>query len=423
MDGGPLAGPDIIVDLLIMAASLVLVAFFTSSEVNLISVSRIRVRHLAEQGNRSAQAVLRVIENEENFFATVVLGQNLFTILASSIGTVIAISLIGQRGVVLSTVAMTLAIVLLGEMVPKIAARQRREDFALFVARPMELVMKVMSPVAAVFAFFSRFVTRLVKPQEHAELSVTEGELRMLVDIGEAEGTVEEAAAEIIQNVFDFGNRTAREVMLPRPQIVEVEDDTPMRDFLDLFLEAPHTRYPVFEESIDTIIGILNIRDIFTAYAKGELNTDETINRFVRPAFFVPETKAVSDLLQEMQETANLMVIVVDEYGGTAGLVTLDQLVEEIVGQVKTESTHNGREIQTIDEKTHEIDGEMRIEEANEELHLGLPEGPYETVAGFLLNTLGHIPKQGEQLRWDDLKFVVAEMRALKVERILITRA
>ncbi|MBI2910473.1 MAG: HlyC/CorC family transporter [Chloroflexi bacterium] len=421
MEGLPLAGSDLTVNLVIIVISLILVAFFTSSEVNLISVSRMRVRHLAEQGNRSAQAVLRVIGNEENFFATVVLGQDLFIILATAASTALAITLVGEGAVPLATAVMTVVVLLFGEMLPKVAAMQRREAFALVVARPMEFTMTVMRPLTAVFAALSRLVTRVVRGSRVEEPSVTEGELRMLVDIGEAEGTVEEAAAEIIQNVFDFGTRTAREVMLPRPQIIEVEQDTPLPDFLNLFLQSPHSRYPVFEESIDNIVGILSIREIFQSYARGELREDETIRRFVLPAYFVPETKRISDLLKELQETGNLMVIVVDEFGGTAGLVTLDQLVEEIVGQVQTEAA-GAREIQVIDEKTREIDGSMRIEEANEELGLNLPKGAYETVAGFILSDLGRIPKQGEQLKYADLKFVVAEMKGLKIERILVSK-
>lgn len=423
MDVIPLAGSGLIISLSIIVVSLILTGFFTSSEVNLIAVNRVRVRHLAEQGNRSAQAILRVIQNEEKFFATVVLGQNLFTILASAVGTAMAIYLLGEGGVLVATVVMTAVVVIFGEMLPKVVTIRRREAYSLLVARPMELVMKLMRPFTAVFAITSTLVIRLVRGKDVDNApSVTEGELRMLVDIGEAEGTVAEAAAVIIQNVFDFGSRTAREVMLPRPQIVEVEKDILLSDFLVLYLQSPHSRYPVFEESIDNIVGILSIREILTAYAKGELHEGETISRFVQPAYFVPETKRISDLLREIQETGHLMVIVVDEFGGTAGLVTLDQLVEEIVGQVQGEAAQ-AKEIETIDEKTYEIDGSMRIEEANEGLSLGLPVGSYETVAGFILNALGRIPKQGEQLKYGDLKFSVAEMKGLKIERILVTKA
>ncbi|MFH1486009.1 MAG: hemolysin family protein [Chloroflexota bacterium] len=423
MDVVPLPGSDLTVNIIILIASLILVAFFTSSEANLISVSKIRVRHLAEEGNRAAQAVLRVTQKQEDFFATVILGQNLFIILASSVGTALAISFVGESGVLLSTAVMTAVVVLFGEMLPKVVAVQRQEAFSLLVARPMELVMKLMSPVAVFFAFASKLTIRLVGGHNsHSVPYVTEGELRMLVDIGEDEGTIEETAAEMIENVFDFGKRSVREVMLPRPQIVEVEKDMPLTDFMALFLQSPHSRYPVFEESIDSIIGILSIREIFTAHARGELGRDETISRFVGPAYFVPETKRISELLKEIQETGNLMVIVADEFGGTAGLVTLDQLVEEIVGQVRDASAQALREIQTIDEKTYQIDGSMRIEEANEELGLDLPSGQYETVAGFVLSALGRIPNQGEQLRYAGLKLVVAEMKGLKIERILVTK-
>ncbi|MBA7696366.1 hypothetical protein ES703_105013 [subsurface metagenome] len=235
--------------------------------------------------------------------------------------------------------------------------------------------------------------------------------------------TVEAAEARMLHKVFDFGGRPVREVMTPRPEVVSIEQGSKMSDFLKLYAESPLSRFPVFRENMDNVVGILSVKDVLMALAKSTVNEESTVDDLVRPAYFAPETKHIDELFVEMRDENYRMCVVVDEYGGTAGIVSLSRLVEEIVGEVGDELATVEKDYEVINEYTFQIDGSMRIEEANEEMELDLPEGDdYETVAGFILSLLGHIPKTNEQLRYKGLKLVVTEMRGLKIEKILLTK-
>jgi putative hemolysin len=243
-----------------------------------------------------------------------------------------------------------------------------------------------------------------------------------MISVGHKEGTVEEAEAEMLHKVFEFGDRPVREVMVPRLEVVSIEQGSKIADFLALYAESPLSRFPVYQENMDNVVGILSVKDVLMAQAKGSITDESTIDDLVRPAYFAPETKRINELFAEMRDENYRMCVVVDEYGGTAGIVSLTRLVEEIVGPVGDELAEIEKEYEVINEYTFQIDGSMRIEEANEEMELELPEGDYETVAGFVLHLLGHIPKPNEQLRYKGLKLVITEMRGLKLEKILLTK-
>ena len=423
MDAIPLGEIDVTASIVILLFSLVCVAFFTSSEAVLMSVNKIRIHHLAEQGLATARAVERIVGQEERFFATVILGQNLFIILASSVGTALSIVFLKQEGVMVATIIMTVLVVLLGEMTPKILAVQVVERYALLVAYPLEWVMKLLAPITYVFSLFPTTISRLLwgKRPLRSPL-VTEGELRMLIDIGQAEGTVAETERKMLHNVFEFGDRRAREVMVPRPDIVWVEKGTTLKNFLTLYRQFPHARFPVYHESIDNVVGTLSIRDVLIAQANEQIKSPDPIDELVRAAYFVPETKRVGELFGEMQTGDITICMVVDEFGGIAGLVTREQLVAEIVGRLGDELVRAPKPFEAIDERTFQIDGGMSVEEANETLLLGIPLGNYETLAGFVLEALGHIPRVGEQLTYEGLKLVVTEMQGVKIERLLVQR-
>ena len=247
-------------------------------------------------------------------------------------------------------------------------------------------------------------------------------EIRTMISVGHKEGEVEEAEARMLDRVFDFGDRPVREVMVPRPEVVSIEQGSRIADFLALYAEFPLSRFPVYQENMDNVVGILAIKDVLMAQAKGTIDNQSIIDDLLRPAYFTPETNRISELFAEMRDKNYRMAVVVDEFGGTAGIASLTRLVEEIVGPVGDELAAVEKEYEAINAYTFEIDGGMRIEEANEEMGLELPEGDYETVAGFILDLLGYIPKQNEQLRYKDLKLVVVEMRGVKIERIVLTK-
>lgn len=226
----------------------------------------------------------------------------------------------------------------------------------------------------------------------------------------------------MLHKVFDFGDRPVREVVVPRPEVVCIEKGSKLADFFALYAEFPLSRFPVYQENMDNVVGILSVKDVLMALANGTVDRDSVIDDLIRPAYFAPETKPINELFTEMRDKNFRMAVVVDEYGGTAGIVSLSRLVEEIVGPVGDELAAAEKEYEAIDEYTFQIDGGMRIEEANEEMGLKLPEGDYETVAGFVLHLLGRIPRQGEQLRYKGLKLVITKMRGMKIEEILLTK-
>jgi len=251
---------------------------------------------------------------------------------------------------------------------------------------------------------------------------VSEEEIRTMISVGHKEGTVEETQAEMLHKVFDFGDRPVREVMVPRPEVVCIEQGSTVADFLTLYAESPMSRFPVYQENMDNVVGILSVKDVLMALAKSVITGDSSIDDLIRPAYFTPETKHISKLFIEMRDENYRMAVVVDEYGGTAGIVSLSRLVEEVVGPVGDELAAAEKDYEAINEYTFQVDGGMRIEEANEEMELKLPEGDYETVAGFILDLLERIPKQGEQMRYKGLKLVITKMRGMKIEEILLTK-
>ncbi|MDO8616543.1 MAG: hemolysin family protein [Dehalococcoidia bacterium] len=403
-----------------------LLAFFLANaiEIAMVSVSRIRVRHLAEQGHRGAQAIERIQKRQEWFFAFIVLLQTLAVILTSTMGSILALEAVGGIwGFILGTVVLTLGIALFGEVTPKVLGAHAPERFPLFVARPVEALLWLMRPLVIPLAAAPTFLSRMLfGEREGAAHTISEAELRMLIDIGAEEGAVEESEAELLERVFHFGDRRVNEVMIPRTEIVWLARGTPVRDFYPVYLQSPHSRFPVYEGTQDNVVGIVNIKDVLRGIAEKELAAEAPIDLAMRPAMFVPETKPVGTLFFEMQRAGHQMAIVVDEYGGTAGLVTLEMLLEELVGYVSDELRRHEEEFVTVDERTVQIDAGMTIHDVNEELELELPEGDYETVAGFVLSYLGHIPAEGEQFTHNGLRIAVTRVLGNRIEEVRVSR-
>jgi len=418
-----LGGGALAVNFVALAISFLFFAFFTSAEAVVLASERIRTRHLAEQGSKGAQALERLRAREDRFFAVVILGQNAFVIIASALGTAIAIDLLGTVGIVLAPIIMTLVVVIFGEMTPKILAVRAGDRYALFAARPVELVVILLTPVVRILALAPNALSRLLRLEGPSRrLTVTEGELRMLIGVGTSEGALREEEGELLERVFRFRECQVNEVMVPRTEVVWLEKGTTIGDFYRIFAEHPHSRFPVYSDGIDNVTGIVGIKDVLRALSRSEVDDGSPIETCTRGAFFVPETKAIGPLFWEMQRDGHQMAIVVDEYGGTAGIVTTELLLEEIVGELGDELRPGEREFEAVDERTVQVDGGMSIHDANEELEMGLPEGEYETVAGFVLSQLGHIPHEGEQLSYNSLRLVVARMHGRKIERVLVTR-
>jgi len=408
--------------LVFLVICLILSAFFSSSETAFISLQRVQLKHDVNTKVKGAKRVAKLVEKPERLLSTILLGNNLVNTAAAALATVLAVKFWPDLGVFISTIGVTIILLIFCETTPKTVATRHAQRISLMFVRPIEWLSWVLMPFVVVLSWIASRFGKLAGADPIPRSLAGEEEIRAMISVGQSEGEVEDAEAEMLHNVFEFGDRPVREVMVPRPEVVCIEEGSNISDFLELYSESPLSRFPVFQENMDNVVGILSIKDVLMAEAKGTITRDTPIDELVRPAYFTPETKRVGELFAEMRDRNYQMCVVVDEFGGTAGIASLSRLVEEVVGPVGDELAIIEKDYEAINAYTFEIDGGMRIEEANEEMELELPEGDYETVAGFILDLLGRIPRPNEQLKYKNLKLVITEMKGVKIERILLTK-
>lgn len=403
---------------------LVASAFFSSSETAFISLQKVRIRHLVDSGVSGAEDVARITERPEKLLTTVLIGNNFVNTAAAALGTLIVVDFVNNEnwGALIATIGVTVLLLVFSEIIPKTLATQMGERMALVYIRPIKIVSWALSPLTYFFSGVGTGIGKLVNGGSMARTLISEDEVRAMISMGREDGAVEEGEAHIMERVFLLGDRQVGEIMTPRTDIIWLEKGTVLADFLPVYAERPHSRFPVYNETVDNVISVLWIKDVLRSQATGELTDSSDVTALARPTYFVPETKIVGELLTEMQEQRIQVTIVVDEYGGTAGMVTMEQLLEEIVGELGDELAVSRRAVETIDLNRYQVDGGMRLDQANEELRVGLPEGDYETVAGFILNALGHIPKEGEQLKYGNVTMTVTEMKGVKIEKVLVIK-
>ena len=382
------------------------------------------IRDRVSTGDLKVLRVQKMLNSPERLLATILLGNNLVNILFASLVTMLVMDFMEDEllGVIVATVLGTAALLVFGEVIPKAFAMRNSEKGAFVYARPLKLVETAFYPVIVGIQFVSR--TILVRQVEHESESpsITEGEIRTLIDIGEAEGAFEPEEAELLENVFRFGDRQAREVMTPRTEIVFVEQDSTVEQFLKVYAENSHTRFPVYQGETENVTGIISSKDILKSISGNSIDMRKVITKQLRPAYFFPETKRISELFQDMRMSGSQIAIIVDEFGGIAGLVTLKKLLTELAGPVGEEGEAPEEEYEAINEFTFQVDGSMDIDEAKEAFEIDLPNGDFETVAGFVLDHLGHIPVAGEQFEFNQIKVEVLEMRKFKVESIRLIK-
>ncbi len=412
----------------LLVVCFVLSAFFASAEIAFFFLQRVKVEHLASTGVRGAARVSRMLDRPDRLLSIILLGNNLVNTGAAALATALVVSIWRNHGwqeeggILVATIAVTIILLIFGETIPKTLAIRHTERLSILFARPIEWLLWILIPFVVALSWIASGLSKLLGGTPVPRSLASEEEIRNMITVGHREGTVEESEARMLHKVFDFGDRWVREVMVPRPEVVAIEQGSKVADFLSLYAQFPRSRFPVFNENMDNVVGILAIKDALMAQAKGAIDRQSPIDELLRPAYFTPETKLISELFNEMRDSNFRMAVVVDEFGGTAGIVMLSRLVEEIVGEVGDELAAVEKDYEALDAYTFEIDGGMRIEEANEEMDLDLPEGEYETVAGFVLNLLRRIPGPNEQIVYKDMKLVVSEMRGVKIEKIILTR-
>lgn len=424
--GGGLAIP-LGLQLSLLIVSFLGVAFFTSAEAALIAVNKIRIQFLVEQGHAAARAVDGVLSQHEKFFATILLSQNAFTIFATAIGTALAAEMLNDSGyaALLTTLIMTVVISIFGEITPKTVAATYSERWSLIAARPVGWVMLLCTPFIYVFTVAPRLIYKALGTSPDGwQTTFGEGELRLMIDLSREQGAVESEEAQRLHRVFNFRDRRLSEIMTPRTEIVWIERGTTLRDFLALYAENSHTRFPVFEGSQEAVVGMLSNKEVLIAQGKGLIGLDDPVTGTMREVDFIPETVTMSDAFDAMQDKRRSMMLVTNEYGGIAGLVTLKQLIGVIVGPMVDDdppSAMADSSITPLDDGGYLVDGGMTIIEINDRLGddgIALPEGEYRTIAGLVLHQLGEIPQESDAVRVGDLAITVTEMAGARINRV-----
>jgi putative hemolysin len=404
---------DLWLELTSLVILLLLSAFFSSSETAFLSCRKIRIRHLMEEGNKKAGLIHKMMEEPDKLVAAIVIGNNIVNVTASAIATSLAITIFGSEGIGVAIGVMTFLILLVGEITPKGVAVKNAERLSLAFAKPLYYLTKVLSPVATVLTAITKGVIRLMGGTLDRSPFLAEGEFKTLLTVAEEEGSLEESERERLYNVFEFSDTVVKEVMTPRTDMVCLDIQASLDEARDIAVRTGYSRIPVYEENVDHITGILYAKDLLQ-------HPDDThrLQDILREPYFIPETKKVDELLQEMQKSKIHLAIVVDEYGGTAGIVTIEDLLEEIVGEIFDEYDVTRTPIRKLDEHTALINGMVPIDKVNDLLGIKIPENGFETIGGFMLDQFGRIPSEGEKISFDHVDFIVFKTDGVRIMNV-----
>jgi len=398
-------------------------AFFSSSEIAMFSLAQHRVDGLVEDGAIGAETVKRLKEDPHRLLITILVGNNVVNIAMSSIATgLLALYLNQGSAVVVATVGITSLVLLFGESAPKSYAVEHTESWALRVANPLKLSELVLYPIVVTFDYLTRAVNRFTGGRSAIETSyVTRDEIQDMILTGEREGVIEEDEREMLQRIFRFDNTIAKEVMTPRLDMTAVPKEHSIEEAIETCVQSGHVRLPVYEGSLDHVIGVVHIRDLIRDFNYGEADvTDLELEDLIQPTLHVPESKNIDDLLQEMQDNRMQLVIVIDEFGTTEGLITMEDMVEEIVGDIL--EGEEEEPIEFVSDNEALVRGEVNIDEINEALGIELPEGEeFETIAGFIFNRAGRLVEQGEELDYESISLRVEKVENTRIMKARIT--
>ena len=409
----------------LLAIFLILSAFFSASETAFIALPKARLLHLVRTRRTGAARVSRLIQKPERFLATVLLSNNLVNTAAAALATVLVVEMIGNALVsaLVSTVGITLILLLFCESLPKTIAWHRSESVSFLASRPLVLVGILLAPVVTVVQGFTTACSRALGISSNSMHIVSDEEIRTLIAAGAQTGAVEAEEADLLEKVFRFGDRQMQEVTTPRPEIVWLERGATLAEFLEIYRQFSHTRFPVYEGSMENVVGILSVKDVLTEWSSGRMGTEDDVTALLREAYVVPETKSVSDTFSEMRRGRHTVVLTFDEFGGIAGLATTKQLLGVIVGEVGDEGPAPEEMVIPLGADSYRVDAAASISEINEELELDIPLGDYQTIAGFVLDQLGRIPEVDDSFEYGNLTITVKGMDGVRVDELKLVRA
>jgi putative hemolysin len=412
---------EALLQLIILIIALILAAMASAAETALTSVSRIKIKNLVEEGDQKAIDIERLLAQPNVFLTTILVVNNVAVIVASSMATVLALRFSANYGELIATILISLVVLIFCEITPKTAAVQNPLRWARAFVNPVRGAAWLLRPVVWSLSVITNGLVRLLGGQiKRRGPFVTEDELRLLVTVGEEEGVLEEEETEMIHSIFEFADTTVREVMIPRIDMVTLESDATVDQAVDLALQGGFSRIPVYEGTIDNIIGVLYTKDMLRQLR--EDHNSLPIRDLVRPAYFVPETKKLDDLLREIRQRVTHMAIIVDEYGSVAGLVTIEDLVEEIVGDIRDEYDREENLYEQVTQYEYVFDAKISIDEFNELMDTDLENEGYDTLGGFLYAQLDKIPVAGDTITFKDLTFTVLATRGRRITKVKVER-
>jgi putative hemolysin len=396
---------------------IMLSAFFSSAETAYSSVNKIRLKNFVDEGRPGSKKAFYITENFDKALSTILVGNNIVNIAAASISAKLANDIFGgNTGLIISTVTMTILVLIFGEILPKSLAKERAESYSLTISGVLFILIKILAPINFFFVNLKIFVSKFFKKENHLP-SVTEEELKAMISMSEEEGVIDKEERELIHRSIDFNDILAREILIPRTDMVAIDINQPIEEIKKIFFEERFSRVPVYEESIDKVIGILSEKELFSHLL---IYNEVNIRELLREPFFVVESMKISSLLPKLQKTKVHMAIVLDEYGGTSGLLTLEDILEEIVGEIWDEQDEKTNLMTKKNEHIYKFDGQYQLEKFSELMKVPEPETSYHTLGGWVLESFESIPLNGEFFIYENLKVTADEVENRRVKKLTV---
>lgn len=405
--------------LILLVILLVMSGFFSMSETALMALSKIRIRHMVDEGVKGAKLVEKLSEDPSKLLGAILIGNNIVNIGASALATSIAVKAIGESGVGLVTIIMTILVLIFGEITPKSIAKQKSEEVALKVSKPINLVVKLFKPFIYVFTAISGVFIKLLGGDPKAtEPFITEEELKTMVGVSEEEGVLENVEKEMIFNVFGFADAQVKDVMVQRVDVVAVDINATYDEVINIIKVEQFSRIPVYNQNIDDVIGILNVKDLIIASQNEE---NFKVSDYMRDPYYTFEFKKVTELFKEMKKSRNHMAVVLDEYGGNVGIVTIEDLIEEVVGEIEDEyDDEQDSDIIVIKEDEYIVDGSARLDHIGDLIGVSMESEEFDSIGGLIIGELGRFPEQNEEVKVNSIRFVVEEIDKNRIKKVRI---
>jgi len=415
---------EILLKIITLIILLIFSGLFSGAETALSSLNIITVKKLKKKGVKEANTLEKLLSRPSKTLSTILIGNNIVNIAATAIATELTLSLFsGKQVTFIVTMIMTILILIFGEITPKTYSAYNSEKVAIKLGKPLEVLSVVFTPFLIVLNRVTKVIIKALGGNvNNNRTTVSEEEIKTLVDVGEEAGIIEKQEKEMINSIFEIGDIEVTEVMVPRIDIVYLEEDVTVEEAIKKVLKCGFSRIPVIKKSIDNITGIIYAKDLLACYFKQDKDESKGIRELIRPAYYVPESKKAIDLLTEMQLEKIHIAIVLDEYGGTLGLVTIEDILEEIVGDILDEYDEEMDLIDYLDEQTLIVDSKISIDEINETFKISLPEDEFESVGGLIFNLLGRIPKKGDNIEYNGLLFKILEVHNRRIKKVEISK-